>query len=305
MLHRLQDDIKNKYRNIIFKEEYIMSGIKPVEELELTDDFIFCRIMKKEDICKELLERLLKIKIEKIEYPELQKEISPYYKSKGVRLDVYVKDSNRIFDIEMQNGRHEDFAKRTRYYQSMIDIDNLMKGDGYRELKESFIIFITTFDPFGMNLPVYTFKNQCQENSSLLLQDKAVKCFYNATAYEKEPNVEIRKFLEYILNHKPTDDFTKELDRRVNDLKADNDYMEEYMIEAISLYDARNDGFTLGEKQGLALGEKRGISIGILQKSIDAAKKLLSTGLSKEQIASCLDLSIEKVEELAKEEKNS
>ena len=84
-----------------------------------------------------------------------------------------------------------------------------------------------------------------------------------------------------------------------------DDYMEEYMIEAISLYDARNDGFTLGEKQGLALGEKRGISIGILQKSIDAAKKLLSTGLSKEQIASCLDLSIEKVEELAKEEKNS
>ena len=44
---------------------------------------------------------------------------------------------------------------------------------------------------------------------------------------------------------------------------------------------------------------------GILQKSIDAAKKLLSTGLSKEQIASCLDLSIEKVEELSKEEKNS
>ena len=133
-----------------------MNEFKPVEELELSDDFIFCKVMKNPEICKELLERLLKIQIEKIEYPVLQKEISPYYKSKGVRLDVYVKDSNRVFDIEMQNGRREDIAKRTRYYQSMIDIDNLMKGEGYRELKESFIIFITTFDPFGMNLPVYT-----------------------------------------------------------------------------------------------------------------------------------------------------
>ena len=109
-----------------------MNGLKPVEELELSDDFMFCRVMQDENICKELLERLLKIEIEKIEYPKLQQEIRPYYESKGVRLDVYVKNSNHVFDIELQNGRREDFAKRTRYYQSMIDIDNLMKGDGYR-----------------------------------------------------------------------------------------------------------------------------------------------------------------------------
>ncbi|MCI5830417.1 MAG: Rpn family recombination-promoting nuclease/putative transposase [Treponema sp.] len=271
-----------------------MNEFKPVEELELSDDFIFCKVMKNPEICKELLERLLKIQIEKIEYPVLQKEISPYYKSKGVRLDVYVKDSNRVFDIEMQNGRREDIAKRTRYYQSMIDIDNLMKGEGYRELKESFIIFITTFDPFGMNLPVYTFKNQCQEDSSLLLQDKAVKCFYNATAYEKEPNVEIRKFLEYIINHKPTDDFTKELDKQVNDIKADNDNKVEYMIEAISLYDARNDGFALGKQQG--------ISIGILQKAIETARNLLASGLSLEQIANAVNLPLAEVQKLAQEQ---
>ena len=68
---------------------------KPIEELTFTDDFMFGRILQNPEICKGLLERLLEIKIDKIEYPTLQKTISPHYKSKGIRLDVYVEDSSR------------------------------------------------------------------------------------------------------------------------------------------------------------------------------------------------------------------
>ena len=39
------------------------------------------------------------IKVEKIEYPELQKEIRPYYSAHGIRMDVYVRDRNRIRQI--------------------------------------------------------------------------------------------------------------------------------------------------------------------------------------------------------------
>ena len=49
-----------------------MNGIKPIEELELADDYMIMAVMSDEEICKELLDRLLKIKIEKVEYPELQ-----------------------------------------------------------------------------------------------------------------------------------------------------------------------------------------------------------------------------------------
>ena len=45
--------------------------------------------MKNERICRVVLERMLHIKIGKIEYPTLQKSISPFYESKGIRLDVY------------------------------------------------------------------------------------------------------------------------------------------------------------------------------------------------------------------------
>ena len=56
--------------------------------------------------------------------------------------------------------RVEDIGKRTRYYQSMIDIDSLLKGAVYSELKESYVIFICTSDPFESGLPVYTFERK-------------------------------------------------------------------------------------------------------------------------------------------------
>lgn len=46
--------------------------IKPVDELTFADDFMFGRVMRDKTICKELLERLLKIKIGKLSFPKLQ-----------------------------------------------------------------------------------------------------------------------------------------------------------------------------------------------------------------------------------------
>ena len=78
-------------------EEY---HFKAVSDLVFTDDFMFGAIMREPKICKGVLERLLQIKIDRIEYPELQKTISPFYTQKGVRLDVYVAGSDKIFDVE-------------------------------------------------------------------------------------------------------------------------------------------------------------------------------------------------------------
>ena len=152
---------------------------KPVEELTFTDDFIFGAVMKHKEICIGVLERLLHIKIDHIEYPKLQKHLKPFYTSKGVRLDVYVKDSNRVFDVELQNREFEALGKRTRYYQSMIDMDNLMKGEDYSKLKESFVIFICTDDLFGKNRPQYSFENVCLEDNEVDLNDKVHKLIYN------------------------------------------------------------------------------------------------------------------------------
>lgn len=100
---------------------------------------MFCMILTTRlDLCKELLELILDIKIRKVEIAEQQKNVDITYDGKGVRFDVYVDDAeNTVYDIEMQTTRQKDLPKRTRYYQGMIDLNLIQKGMRYSELKNS------------------------------------------------------------------------------------------------------------------------------------------------------------------------
>ena len=276
------------------KNENNIYRIKPVEELRFTDDFMFCRVMKNPDLCKGVIERLLGIKVERIEYPELQKEIRPYYSAHGVRMDVYVKDSDRIFDIEMQTTIPEDLPRRMRYYQSMIDIDSLIAGSEYEALKESYVIFLCTKDPFGLGLPVYTFSTVCREKNDFTLNDGINKLFFNASAFASEKNLEIKGFLGYLCSGRPSDYLTEDIDRRVERLKINEIFRSDYMMDALPLYDARQAGL----KEGMALGEAKGLLAGERNAKFETAKNFLKKNISAEIIAECTGLSLEEVKRL-------
>ena len=267
---------------------------KPIDELTLADNFMFCHTMKNEELCKELLEKLLHIKIDHIIYPELEKELTAYYEMKSVRLDVYVKDSDKIFDIEMQNQPTNYLPLRTRYYQSMIDVDNLLKGEEYSNLKESFIIFICQFDPFNENLPCYTFKNICKENTNIELQDKTSKIIFNSTAYDNEKDIEISSFLKYIKTQEATDDFTIKLNSFVEKAKQNQELRSYYLSMNIHDSDIR--------RVALAEGKQIGLQEGAEQTKIETAKNMIHKNIPLETIAECTDLPLEKVKELANRE---
>ena len=274
-------------------------NFKKFEDLTFADHYIFEKVLQNREICQELLERLLKIKIDHIEYPEIEKTISPYYETKGVRLDVYVKDSDKVFDIELQNAIDFDLPFRTRYYQSMIDTDNLLKGEHYSKLPESFIIFICTYDPFNLKLPIYTFKNRCEENPKILLNDKTIKMFYNATAYKQEKDVAISAFLEYICNQKTVDDFTSKIDSFVQKIKQQEVNRKEY--QTMNLHD--RDNFLRGKKEGITEGIQQGLQQGLQQgayeKAIETAKNMLLYGDSVEKIAQITNLPLATIIELS------
>lgn len=62
--------------------------------------------------------------------------------ARSVRLDVYVKDEKEVvYDIEMQVSHTKELPKRSRYYQSMIDLQLIDKGQLYDELKRSYVIY--------------------------------------------------------------------------------------------------------------------------------------------------------------------
>lgn len=48
------------------------------DELGISNDFLFGKVMRNPELCKELLQRILpELEIDHVEYPELQKEIKP------------------------------------------------------------------------------------------------------------------------------------------------------------------------------------------------------------------------------------
>ena len=256
--------------------------IKPFEELEFSDDFMFFKVMQDDGICKGLIERLLKIKIDHIERPVLQKEIRPYYHSKGVKLDVYLKDSQNIYDVEMQNVTKEVLPKRLRYYQSMVDADALLRGEDYTALNDSHIIFLCTTDPVGKGLPVYTFLETCQEDRSVLLNDGTHKYFFNAAAAGLSEDVEIRAILDYIMTQKASDSFTERIKEFVEKVKADERAKGEYMIEPLIIQDSKREGRKEGRQE----------------KAVEAARNLKENGVDIQLIAKCVGLSVEEIKKL-------
>ncbi len=216
--------------------------LKPVDELTFTDDGMFQSVLHEPDICAELVERLLHVEVEHVEYPEIEKQIAPYYTTKGIRLDVYLKDQNKIIDIEMQTYPQNSIGKRTRYYQSMIDIDALIKGEPYPQMKDSYILFICKTDPFfnyncdPFGLPCYTFRNICKENNEVDLGDNSVKVIYNASAYKREKDIRIRDFLYFINTNDPgKDEFSNRLLETVKKIKENEKFRSEYA--AMNLHD--------------------------------------------------------------------
>lgn len=51
-------------KNLIIPESQLW------ENLKISNDFMFAKVMRNPELCKEMLERLLEITIDYIEYPE-------------------------------------------------------------------------------------------------------------------------------------------------------------------------------------------------------------------------------------------
>ena len=135
------------------------------EQATLANNFIFYKVMRHHrSACKTLLELLLGIKIRQLHFAQ-EETVAIDSNAKSIRLDVLAEDAKRMFDIELQVADTKELSERARYYQGVLDVDTLGKGQRYRELKEAHIIFLCMEDIFGEGLPVYTFENTCREKA--------------------------------------------------------------------------------------------------------------------------------------------
>ena len=249
-----------------------IEGYKAWEELEISNDFMFGKIMQDAGLCKELLQRILPdLEIDHVEYPEVQKGIKPDVDAKSVRLDVYVRDDkNKIYDIEMQVADTRELPKRTRYYQSMIDLQMIDKGQPYKSLKSSYIIFICQFDLFGQGRHIYTFKNFCKEDKSIELEDGATKIFLNAMGTLDDISHELKAFLDYVVGIKSEDAFVGKLEEAVKEARKNREWRHEYMTLLMRDQENIEKGIQKGIQKGIEKGRTEGeeMMLELIQKLI-------------------------------------
>ena len=272
--------------------------IKSFDELTIQDNFIFQKVMLKKSICKAVLERLLDIPIKDIVYIQEEKTLDVSLETKSIRLDVYVNDdSGTVFNIEMQTSKDmEELVKRTRFYQSILDMYHLQKGQKYMTLNDSYIIFICTFPVFTGNRHKYTFKNVCMEEHDILLNDGATKLFLSTKGKMDDISKPLQRFLDYVDGHAASDDLLRDIESAVDEAKHCEAWREEYSMLSMDHYTYWKEGVAEGRAEGLVEGE----NLGKAKAKTEVVVQMLRENISMQMIAKITNLTLKEINEIGK-----
>ena len=261
-----------------------LSAEEKWENATIANNFIFYKVMRHNpDVCKRLIEILLEIEIDHIELAN-EETIQIDFGRKGVRLDVYAKNTDKSFCLEMQTADTGELPERARYYQSAIDVDCLNTGQNYQNLPDSYVIFICVDDIFKKGLAKYEFENLCTGDTSIKLNDRTYKHFFIAKNCDKIlSNEEQKAFLKMVIQNESKSPFTDKLKNLVNNAKQNTQWKRQFM----DLEREKRFAYQDGKKDGA------------YDKAVETATNLLKMKIgTTEQIASATGLSIEDVKEL-------
>ena len=271
------------------------------EQATIANNYIFYKVMHENpDICKELLEILLEMKIDRIEIYQ-EKELMAEFGKKGIRMDVYARGMDKSFDLEIQACDTGELPERARYYQGLMDTTQLESGQDFKNLNSSYIIFICIPDIFKKGLGKYTFENLCLENPEIKLNDRAYKYFFIARNYDKLLNEQQKAFMKCMLSNESSSTFTEKIIRMVKNAKLNTQWRNSFMEFERQLAYSFREGKAEGKAEGIALGKAEGIAEGIDKKAVEASIEFLRKGISPEIIAECVKLPLERVLELEEE----
>ena len=225
---------------MVKNENFIMQAkeSKTLQELNLTDDFLFDVTTEELENCKAIIELTTGLRLKSLKWKSGQKVIHNLPGKRGVRLDFIAEsEDGRIFDVEMQNRNEGNIPKRTRFYQALIDAPILKSGErGFDKMNPLYIIIICNYDPYGKKKYCYTFDNQCKEVPGLRLGDEVTKLLLSTRGENKEEvSKELVDFLHYVTESNENglpdecDERLKRLHESIREIKASADMEVEYM----------------------------------------------------------------------------
>ena len=163
-------------------------------------------------------------------------------------------------------------------------------------MKDNYVIFICTFDPFLQGKAFYKFENIClNEDKPLRLNDGTYKIFLNTAADDLTLlDPELKLFYDYIRRGTADSTLTEKINSSITELKEDRETRRKYMTYTTRIAEAKSEAREEGRKEGIAIGEERGRN----EAKLETAKSMKLENMPISMIAHFTGLSVEEIEKL-------
>lgn len=132
-----------------------VQDMERIKNLRLIDDNFMTKVFEDKECVEILLKAIIKKNDLKVSSVNVQYDIKNL-QGRSVRLDVLAEDKDgKMYNIEIQRNNHGAIPKRARYNSSLLDANITDAGEDYKNLAETYVIFITEGDIFGANKALY------------------------------------------------------------------------------------------------------------------------------------------------------
>lgn len=92
---------------------------------------------------------------------------NPMPGGRSITIDIYAVDGNdKVYDIEVQRASEGADVHRARFHSSMIDTKMLKVGQEFKEIHDSYVIFITANDVIGAGCSLYHVNRTIEETGA-------------------------------------------------------------------------------------------------------------------------------------------
>lgn len=254
---------------------------KPLEKLDLLDDFMINAVVTDPEVgeafCRKVLSVLLQKEVGRLHIAAQRVIPAPAPGLRGIRMDVEIEETEEsaedtgampvrnVYDLEPHLQRNLDFPRHNRFYQAKIDSRYMYSGENdFSRLPNLYIITITSYDPFGQDYMMYTVRNSCREIKDLEYDD-GLTFIYFYTGGHNGGSSDIQAMLRYFqtsTKENVTNEATREIHEYTSKVKLSPEVRKEFMkFEEIIAYakaEARNEGLAEGRSEGRKEGRMEG-----------------------------------------------
>lgn len=186
---------------------------------------------------------------------------------------MYFEDCDAVYDIELQRMNQGDLPRRARLYSSYMDAGVLTRGMDYGDMKDSYVIFVCKFDPFGKGRKVYTYGMLCEEDASLPLGDGRHIIFVNTKGTVGDAGPELDALASYMnggassIGVETGSEYVDRLDGYVRRLNIDESWRREHMKYELNLMDKYKEGVAEEKRRMVKSLKQQGVPLEVIAKA--------------------------------------